>query len=117
MSLSFSNIGDQSFDLIVSNPPYIDAQDPHLEQGDVRFEPRSALVADNHGLADIEKIISDCPAYLTTNGWLLFEHGYNQAEAVRDLLLQSGFEKVFTEQDLAGQDRITGGQLHSGAPV
>ncbi len=110
----FSAVAEQRFDLIVSNPPYIDPEDPHLKQGDVRFEPRSALVADNHGLADIEKIISQASPFLYDNAWLLFEHGYNQGVAVRELLMQAGFEQVFTEQDLAGLDRISGGRLSCG---
>ncbi|ARN74673.1 peptide chain release factor N(5)-glutamine methyltransferase [Oceanicoccus sagamiensis] len=104
----FSALGQQRFDLIVSNPPYIDPDDIHLEQGDVRFEPRSALVAANKGLADIEHIISRAPAYLTEGAWLLFEHGYDQAAAVQSLLTEAGFTQIFTEQDLAGVDRVTG---------
>jgi release factor glutamine methyltransferase len=107
----FSHIEPQYFDIIVSNPPYIDPDDPHLSQGDVRFEPSSALVADNKGLADIEKIIAAAPAFLTANGYLLFEHGYDQGEAVRGLLKAAQFSDVITKQDLAGHDRVTGGYL------
>lgn len=96
------------FELIVSNPPYIDSQDPHLNQGDVRFEPHSALVADKQGLADIEHIISQAPKFLQPNGWLLLEHGYQQAMAVQQLLQQHGFKNIETKKDLAGQPRITG---------
>ena len=76
------------FAMIVSNPPYIDGADPHLEEGDVRFEPRSALVAGEQGLADIRLIVADAPAHLCPGGWLLLEHGWEQGAAVRQLLLQ-----------------------------
>lgn len=98
------------FDLIVSNPPYIDADDPHLQQGDVRFEPRSALVAEQRGLADLQQIIQKAPEFLSAQGWLLLEHGWQQAESVKQLLQQRGFKALQTRCDLAGQDRITGGQ-------
>ncbi|MFC5076984.1 Release factor glutamine methyltransferase [Vibrio thalassae] len=98
------------FSVIVSNPPYIDENDPHLSQGDVRFEPSSALVADNNGLADIETITAQAPNYLQVGGWLLFEHGFEQGQAVRDILASNGFCHVATEQDYAGNDRVTLGQ-------
>ncbi len=107
--------GAQQFDVIVSNPPYIDPQDPHLEQGDVRFEPRSALIADNHGLADIEVIIQQSWDYLRAQGWLLLEHGYDQAAAVRGLLTVRGFVQVETRRDLGGNERVTLGR--KGEPV
>ena len=97
------------FDLIVSNPPYIDAQDEHLTQGDVRFEPRSALVAAEQGLRDLALIIDRAPAYLNADGWLLLEHGWQQADAVCDLLRARGFTRVENRRDLAGQPRISGG--------
>ncbi len=106
----FSSIPTQQFDVIVSNPPYIDPQDPHLEQGDVRFEPRSALIADNHGLADIELIIQQSWNYLCAHGWLLLEHGYDQSAAVRDLLCARGFKKVATRCDLGGNERVSVGR-------
>jgi release factor glutamine methyltransferase len=106
----FSAIDKQQFDLIVSNPPYIESQDPHLEAGDVRFEPRSALVAEDDGLLDIKKIIAQAPEYLVERGWILFEHGYQQAEAVRNLLSERGFVAVQTRCDLAGHERATLGQ-------
>lgn len=109
----FSALEKQRFDLIVSNPPYIEQQDPHLEQGDVRFEPRSALVAEEDGLRDIKTIIAQAPDYLTENGWLLFEHGYQQAEAVRNLLSERGFAQLQTRCDLAGHERATLGQWRS----
>lgn len=106
----FTAITAQQFDVIVSNPPYIDPQDPHLEQGDVRFEPRSALIADNHGLADIELIIQQGWDYLCTRGWLLLEHGYDQGEAVRDLLNSRGFVQIETRRDLGGNERVSLGR-------
>lgn len=99
-----------SFDLIVSNPPYIDSHDHHLDEGDVRFEPRSALVAEDKGLSDLEHIIENAPQYLNNNGWLLLEHGYEQAEAVCDYLRQHGFVDVENRRDLGGQPRISGGR-------
>lgn len=107
----FAALPAQRFDAIVSNPPYIDVDDPHLGEGDVRFEPRRALVADNHGLAAIEKIIGAAPFHLRADGWLLFEHGYQQADAVRDLLSQADFFEVQTWRDWAGNDRVSGGRL------
>ncbi|MFT7129430.1 MAG: release factor glutamine methyltransferase [Gammaproteobacteria bacterium] len=107
----FDDIKPQAFDLIVSNPPYIDPKDPHLLSGDVRFEPASALVSQNEGLFDIQKIILRAPDFLTSSGWLLFEHGYNQAASVRQFLVAGGFQNVFTRQDLNGLDRISGGHL------
>ena len=94
----------------MSNPPYIDSDDEHLQQGDVRFEPRSALVAGNQGLQDYQHIISAAADYLSDQGWLLFEHGYEQGAAVRDLLSERGFTNVQTRHDLAGHERATLGQ-------
>jgi release factor glutamine methyltransferase len=113
----FTAIAPGRFDAIVSNPPYIDPQDPHLHRGDIRFEPRSALVADNQGMADIEKIVAKAPNYLADAGWLLFEHGYDQGDKARALLAAAGFQQVFTEQDLAGQDRVSGGRWTQGNGV
>lgn len=109
----FENLADQKFDLIVSNPPYIDPLDPHLSQGDVRFEPRTALIAVNNGLADIEVIASGAVHKLNAGGWLVVEHGYDQGEAVRKIFSESGFDSVETHQDLAGNDRITLGRVVS----
>jgi release factor glutamine methyltransferase len=100
----------QQFNVIVSNPPYIDPQDPHLDQGDVRFEPRSALIADNNGLADIELIIQQAWDYLSEQGWLLLEHGYDQGAKVRDLFGARGFVQVETRRDLGGNERVTLGR-------
>jgi len=105
----FSALDGQRFELIVSNPPYIAAGDLHLSQGDLRFEPLSALASGADGLDDIRRIISAAPQYLTSNGWLLLEHGYDQAGLVRDLLTQRGFVEVFSEKDIAGIERVTGG--------
>lgn len=106
----FAQIDPQLFDVIVSNPPYIDPQDPHLNQGDVRFEPRSALIADNHGLADIEWIVREGWHYMAADGWLLLEHGYGQGEAVRALLVARGFIGVETRCDLGGNERVSLGK-------
>jgi release factor glutamine methyltransferase len=99
-----------TYDLIVSNPPYIDPNDHHLNEGDVRFEPRSALVANNGGMSDIEHIIATAPQYLNANAWLLLEHGYDQADAVCDCLRQHGFIDVENRRDLGGQPRISAGR-------
>lgn len=97
------------FDLILSNPPYIDAADPHLVLGDVRFEPHSALIAENKGLADIETIIKEAKDYLADQGWLLLEQGWQQADSVVELLFKSGYKKVNRWQDYARVERVTGG--------
>lgn len=106
----FESIPAQTFDVIVSNPPYIDPQDPHLTQGDVRFEPLSALIADNNGLADIELIIQQSWDYLCAQGWLLLEHGYDQGAIVRDLLRARGFVQIETRRDLGGNERVSIGR-------
>ena len=98
------------FDLIVSNPPYIAANDHHLQQGDLRFEPPQALAAGPDGLDDLRIIIGGAPAHLTPGGWLLLEHGYDQEAPVQALLRDAGFADVFTRRDLAGQPRVSGGQ-------
>ena len=98
------------FQLIVSNPPYIPDTDPHLKQGDVRFEPLQALASGKDGLNDIRQIVSRAPEWLEPDGWLLLEHGYDQGQAVRDIMLEAGFRQVVTRQDLAGHDRVTLGQ-------
>ncbi|MFM5064022.1 peptide chain release factor N(5)-glutamine methyltransferase [Aeromonas caviae] len=99
------------FAMIVSNPPYIDGTDPHLHEGDVRFEPRSALVAEEQGLADIRLIVTQAPAHLVPGGWLLLEHGWDQGEAVRQLLLQQGYVQVETVRDYGDNERVTLGRL------
>lgn len=100
-------------DVIVSNPPYVRADDPHLAQGDVRFEPRSALVAGTDGLDAIRSIAADAVSCLRPGGWLLFEHGYDQAQTVRALLAAHGYTMVVSCQDTAGHERITAGRSHS----
>lgn len=98
----------QQFQLIVSNPPYLAADDPHLQQGDVRFEPQSALVADAQGFADYQTIIRRAPDYLVAGGWLLFEHGCEQGQALRTILTNAGYENAQTWLDYAGLERVTG---------
>ncbi|ODN43583.1 peptide chain release factor N(5)-glutamine methyltransferase [Piscirickettsia litoralis] len=95
------------YDAIVSNPPYIEEQDQHLEQGDLRFEPRTALASGEQGLDDIELIIDQAPAFLNPRGLLALEHGYQQGLAVQSLLKKAGFINIKTVQDLSGQDRVT----------
>jgi release factor glutamine methyltransferase len=106
----FDAVRGRHFDLIISNPPYIANDDEHLSQGDVRFEPRSALVAGQDGLDDVRRILQDAPAHLSPGGYLMLEHGFDQGDAVRRLLQDQGFSQVDTLQDLAGHDRITLGQ-------
>lgn len=101
---------DGQFTLIVSNPPYIDADDPHLNEGDVRFEPHSALVAPAEGMASLDEIIRCAPAYLEAGGWLMLEHGWQQADAVQKLLKNAGFSAVMTHKDYGNNDRVTLGQ-------
>lgn len=98
------------YHLIVSNPPYIAADDPHLQQGDLRFEPRGALTDHGAGLADIEQIVTGALARLVPGGWLLLEHGYDQSERVRERLASAGFAAVASRRDLAGHERCSGGR-------
>jgi release factor glutamine methyltransferase len=107
----FSALADHRYALIVSNPPYIPSSDPHLLQGDVRFEPSSALVAGEDGLDDIRQIIALAPAHLQPAGWLLLEHGYDQAAAVRALMQAGGFTEVVSRRDLGGHERVSMGRL------
>jgi release factor glutamine methyltransferase len=106
-------VGGEKFSVIVSNPPYVADGDVHLAQGDLRFEPRSALVADADGLACIRTIVAAAPDHLLPGGWLLLEHGYNQASSCRALLAAAGFAGVQSWRDLAGIERVSGGQLQS----
>ena len=106
----FAALGDEQFGLIVSNPPYIAAADPHLDQGDVRFEPRGALAAGVQGLDDLAEIIAGAPARLLGGGWLFLEHGYDQAGAVRGLLTDAGLASIASWKDLAGIERVSGGR-------
>lgn len=98
----------RDLDLIVSNPPYIAENDPHLRQGDLRFEPHAALASGADGLDAIRSIVRDARAHLRKGGWLLLEHGFEQGAAVRLLLEQSGYREVFTERDLEGRERVSG---------
>lgn len=97
------------YDLIVSNPPYIDPEDQHLQQGDVRYEPISALVAENKGMADIEQISDQARSFLSPGGWLLFEHGYDQGDKSRQLLQKLGYKQVDTCRDYGQNERVTFG--------
>jgi release factor glutamine methyltransferase len=101
---------DQTFQLIVSNPPYIAEDDPHLQQGDLQFEPRSALVAENQGFACFEAILTQIPQKLISSGWVFFEHGFAQGEKLRELFLTHQFQEFRTYKDLAGHERVTGGR-------
>jgi len=105
----FVALAGERFDLIVSNPPYIAADDEHLSQGDVRFEPLSALASGRDGLDDIRRILKDAGDHLNPGGWLMFEHGYDQAERVRRLMLQAGFLEIASVNDLSGIERVTVG--------
>jgi release factor glutamine methyltransferase len=105
-------LGDARFELIVSNPPYIEADDEHLVRGDLRFEPATALASGRDGLDDIRRIVATARAHLAPGGWLLFEHGWNQGDAARALLRQAGYDDVFTAQDLEQRDRVSGGRQH-----
>ena len=106
----FSALAQHTFEMIVSNPPYIDEHDPHLSQGDVRFEPLTALVAANDGLADIEHIITTAREHLVPGGWLLLEHGWTQGAAVRALYSAAGYASVETCRDYGGNERLTLGK-------
>ncbi len=109
----FCALTDARFSLIVSNPPYIDGDDPHLTQGDVRFEPKSALVAQNAGLADLDAIIAGARRFLENDGWLLLEHGWRQGEAVRALFTRAGYLGVETCRDYGGNERLTLGHYRN----
>ena len=106
----FSDIDDTDYDIIISNPPYIDADDPHLSQGDVRFEPASALISANQGMKDIEHLCSQAESHLKNGGWLIVEHGYNQAEQVVDCFTKNGYSEITQRQDLSGHIRMTAGR-------
>lgn len=106
----FAPVSDRRFDVIVSNPPYIERGDPHLQQGDLRFEPMSALASGQDGLDDIRRIVRGAALHLVPGGWLLFEHGWNQGDAVRALLGAAGFVELSTARDLEQRDRVTQGR-------
>ena len=103
----FDALAGERFDLIVSNPPYIEQNDVHLTQGDVRFEPISALASGADGLDDIRHIVADCLIYLKPQGWLMIEHGYNQADLVADLMAEAGLVSIQTIKDFGGNNRVT----------
>lgn len=107
----FAAVAGERFDLIVGNPPYIAAADPHLGRGDVRFEPLTALASGDDGFADLRRIIRDTPAHLAAGGWLWLEHGFEQADGARNLLREAGFQGVETRPDGAGLPRISGGRV------
>ncbi len=106
----FGALAGERFDLVVSNPPYVAAADPHLTEGDVRFEPRTALSGGADGLACIRAIVASAKSHLRPGGWLMFEHGYDQAERCRALLRSSGYTAVQTWPDLAGISRVSAGR-------
>ncbi|MEG3768139.1 peptide chain release factor N(5)-glutamine methyltransferase [Alteromonas sp. 14N.309.X.WAT.G.H12] len=106
----FDAIAQTTFDMIVSNPPYVESDSPYLSQGDVRFEPRSALTAGKDGLDDIATIIVKARKHLRLHGWLLLEHGHNQGASIREQFAHAGYQNIHTYQDLAGLDRLTVGK-------
>ena len=107
----FSAVNEIKFDVIVSNPPYIDALDENLAQGDVRFEPSSALIANEQGLGDIKYIAKQALNYLTAQGAIFFEHGFEQGQAVQNILISLGYINTQTIKDLNGHDRVTWASL------
>ena len=111
----FSALTNEKFDIIVSNPPYIEASDAHLQQGDLRYEPLSALASGADGLDAIRHIIKNAPPHLNPHGWLMLEHGYHQASQVAALLKQAGFSDISHAKDLSGIDRVTIGRFQVGA--
>ncbi len=109
----FAGVADQRFNLLVSNPPYVEEGDVHLSTGDLRFEPLGALMAQAGGMSDLDKLITAAPKHLHNGGWLLLEHGYNQAARVRASMQKQGFDNIETRTDLAGVERISGGRWHA----
>ena len=105
----FASLSDSKFDLIVSNPPYVEANSPYLNKGDLRYEPRTALVSEHDGMADLRTIIGGSTSYLRSNGWLLMEHGHLQGSKVQSELKQNGYAQVDTRKDLNLLDRVSGG--------
>ncbi len=105
----YAPLGESRFDMIVSNPPYIAEGDAHMREGDLRFEPAMALVSGTDGLDAIRVLVRDAPTHLRDDGWLLFEHGFDQGPAARDLLMARGYAEVFTERDLEDRERVSGG--------
>jgi len=109
----FEKLTGGKFDLIISNPPYIALDDPHLNQEDLRFEPEIALIAGQDGMDCIQTIISSATSYLNAGGWLLLEHGYDQAKISKQLLKEAGFSNIFSRSDLAGISRVSGGRYEA----
>jgi release factor glutamine methyltransferase len=107
----FAALSAERFDLIVANPPYIAAADPHLGRGDVRYEPLGALASGSDGFDDLRRIVRDAPEHLTAGGWLWLEHGFEQAELTQQLLREAGLQHVQTRLDAASLPRISGGQV------
>jgi release factor glutamine methyltransferase len=95
---------------VISNPPYIDQHDPHLQQGDVRFEPDSALISPENGLQDIRLLTDQARQHLKIGGYLLIEHGYDQPTAVQALFKRFNYQQITTHPDYAGNPRVTSGQ-------
>lgn len=112
----FDPVAEERFDLVVGNPPYVATGDPHLTAGDVRFEPRGALTSGPEGLDHLKHIVAAAPRFLLEGGWLLLEHGWDQAAAVAALLEAAGFDDVFLARDLAGHARVSGGRRASAEP-
>jgi release factor glutamine methyltransferase len=107
----YAGVGDERFDVIVANPPYVASADPHLEEGDVRFEPRAALSPGGDGLTALRMIVAGARRRLVANGHLVVEHGYDQSTAVQELFRDAGFDRITVRNDLAGIARIVGGTL------
>ena len=103
----FSQLEDRQFDIICSNPPYIEAHDPHLQQGDLRFEPPSALASGPDGLFDLRAIIEQSATHLKDNGWIVLEHGFQQSQQTQQLLRENGFVQINTQLDYSGHPRIS----------
>jgi release factor glutamine methyltransferase len=106
----FDAINDR-YDLVISNPPYVGSNDPYLQQGDLRFEPAGALASGQDGLDDIRRLVQQAPKHLKKDGYLLLEHGYQQAEAVRSLMAKAGYIEIETHQDIEDRDRVTLGKI------
>ncbi len=109
----YQNVGAEHFDMIVANPPYVAAEDPHLEQGDLRFEPDIALIADEAGFADLRHIVKCAPDFLNKNGTLIVEHGFEQGQFVAQFFAAAGFGRVCLHYDLNELPRCTSGHLSS----
>ncbi|HUY04405.1 MAG TPA: peptide chain release factor N(5)-glutamine methyltransferase [Rhodocyclaceae bacterium] len=111
----FSDLGEERFDLVVANPPYIAENDPHLGQGDLRYEPQLALASGADGLAALRRIVAQAPRHLESGGWLLVEHGYDQGPAVAALMRAAGLAAIEQRRDLAGILRVSAAQRGDGA--